>query len=243
MTDTLRIAHCSDVHLDGDGMASDFTRRAFASALAAMYAHAPDLLMIAGDLFDTNDASAETIAWAMAALGGLPFPVVMIPGNHDCMEEGAIFRRHDFNEIANVDLLTAADGELVRVDVLGIAVWGKGMVRHGVEYQPLGGCPPRPSDCQWYLGLGHGLFVPPGEQTHRASPIHLHEIEASPFDYLALGHHHAAMELVSDGVSAAYSGSPTDTIGRGATYVIADLAAGRAPCVNVHNVHKVTGLG
>lgn len=236
MTDTLRIAHCSDIHLDGDGVARDATRRAFAAALAEMQSHAPDLLLIAGDLFDTNDASVETIHWAMAALGGQPCPVVMIPGNHDCMEEGAIFHRHNFNGIANVDLLASADGELVRVEALDVAVWGRGMVRHAPVYQPLAGCPPRPAGCRWYLGLGHGLFVPPGEQTHRASPIHMHEIEASPCDYLALGHHHAAMELVSERATAAYSGSPTDTLGRGATYVIVDLADGQAPCVNVHTL-------
>jgi DNA repair exonuclease SbcCD nuclease subunit len=64
----------------------------------------------------------------------------------------------------------------------------------------------------------------------------MHEIEANPCDYLALGHHHAAMELVSERATAAYSGSPTDTLGRGATYVIADLADGQAPSVNIHTL-------
>ena len=236
MSNTLRIAHCSDIHLDSDDSAGDVTQRAFAAALAQMQTHAPDLLLIAGDLFDTNEASAETIHWAMETLGGQPFPVVMIPCNHDCMEEGAIYRRHDFNDIANVDLLTSADGELVRVPELGVVVWGKGMLRHSADYWPLGGHPARPTDCQWYLGLGHGMFVPRGEQSHRASPIHMHEIEASPFDYLALGHHHAAMELVSDGTIAAYSGSPTDTLGRGATYVVVDLAVGQEPSLKIHAV-------
>jgi DNA repair exonuclease SbcCD nuclease subunit len=172
----------------------------------------------------------------MEILAGQPFPVVMIPGNHDCMQGDAIFRRHDFNAIPNVDLLASADGELVRVEALDMAVWGKGMVNHVQDYQPLGGCPPRPADCRWYLGLGHGMFVPHGEQTHRASPIHMHEIEANACDYLALGHHHAAMELVNERATAAYSGSPTDTLGRGATYVIADLADGQAPSVNIHTL-------
>lgn len=239
MTATLRIAHCSDIHLDGDGSTGEYYRHAFAAALAEMWTHTPDLLMIAGDLFDTNDASVETISWAMEVLGGQPFPVVIIPGNHDCMEEDAIFQRHDFNVIPNVDLLASADGELVRVEALDIAVWGKGMVTHARDYQPLGGCPPRPEGCVWYLGLGHGMFVPHGEQTHRASPIHMHEIEANPCDYLALGHHHAAMELVNGRATAAYSGSPTDMLGRGATYVIADLADGKAPSVNIHTLGGV----
>ena len=49
------------------------------------------------------------------------------------------------------------------------------------------------------------------------------EIEESPFDYLALGHHHAAMKLGTNGVTASYCGSPTDTVGGAATYAIIDI--------------------
>jgi DNA repair exonuclease SbcCD nuclease subunit len=66
----------------------------------------------------------------------------------------------------------------------------------------------------------------------------MREIEESPCDYLALGHHHAAMELVNDRAIAAYSGSPTDDVGRGATYVVVDLVAGGAPALTVHTISR-----
>jgi len=243
MTDTLRIAHCADIHLDASGYGqahgthgSAFHRDAFAAALAAMGAHAPDLMLLAGDLFDSNRATTTSIEWAMQALADLPFPVVMIPGNHDCMEPGSIYHRYDFNRIANVSMIGAPEGEITRLPALGVAAWGRGMVEHSPSYQPLAGLPPRPADCRWYLGLGHGLFVPHGGETDRSSPIHMREIEASPCDYLALGHHHAAMEFVTDRVLGAYSGSPTDRIGRGPTYIIVDLAEPRRPALAVHAV-------
>lgn len=245
MTDRLRIAHCADIHLDASGYGqalgadgSEFHRRAFAAALDEMRAHAPDLMLLAGDLFDSNRATAGTIEWAMQVLADLPFPVVMIPGNHDCMEPGAIYHRHDFNRIANVHMIAAAEGETVRLDRLGVAAWGKGMVEHTRSYSPLGGMPDRPAGARWYLGLGHGLFVPHGGDTDRSSPIHMREIEASHCDYIALGHHHAAMELVTDRAVAAFSGSPTDKVGRGPTYVIVDLAAGAAPALAIHAVQS-----
>ena len=245
MPDRLRIAHCSDIHLDGDGYhrsvgadARAAVRGAFAEALAVMAAHGPDLMLLAGDLFDANDATAETIEWAMETLGRQPFPVVMIPGNHDCMEEGAIYRRYDFNRIANVTMLAAAEGEVARLSALGVAVWGKGMVEHSTAYRPLQGCPGRPEGCRWFLGLGHGIYVPHGEDTYRSSPIHMGEIESSPCDYLALGHHHAAMELVTETATAAYSGSPTDDIGRGPTYVVVDLDAAGPPALEVHTISR-----
>jgi len=240
MTDTLRIAHCSDVHLDpespGTGARNTRQREAFAVALQAMAAHRPDLLLLAGDLFESNGAGVDTIHWAMETLGRLPFPVIMIPGNHDCMDERAIYRRHDFNRVPNVRLLAAEQGEIARLPDLGVAAWGKGMVEHAPEYRPLAGCPGRPENCRWFLGLAHGLLVPHGGDTHRSSPIHMADIESSACDYLALGHHHAAMELVSDKATAAYSGSPTDSVGRGPTYVIADLSVAQPPSVAVHVV-------
>jgi len=233
----LRLAHCSDIHLDSSGHRQadrDTARDGFVAVLAAIRGHTPDLMLFAGDLFDHNRARPETIEWAMAQLAALPFPVVMIPGNHDCMEPNAIFHRYDFNTLPNVRNLSAAAGEVAHLQELGVAVWGRGMVEHNAQNRPLADIPPRPDGVQWYLGLGHGMFVPEGEQTDRSSPMPEADMVASPFDYLALGHHHAALEIPTARGMAAFSGSPTDRIGRGASYIIADLAVGVAPLVEVH---------
>ncbi len=235
----LRIAHCSDIHLDpdtyGGGPARrDQQREVFAAALAAISAHGPDLMLLAGDLFDTNTATVETIQWAMETLSRLAFPVVMIPGNHDCLEEGAIYRRHDFSRIPNVCFLGDEAGEVARLPDLDVAVWGRGMADHSPDFRPLSGCPDRPAGARWYLGMGHGLYVGEGGQSWRSSPIRSDEVEASPCDYLALGHHHAAMELTGLTTTAAYSGSPTDMVGAGATYIIVDLSQTSAPDLTVH---------
>ncbi len=241
MTDTLRVAHCSDIHLDGDaagmnGASGDYYREGFARVLAEIRGHDPDLMLIAGDLFDSNTATDGTINWAMDILSEQPVPVVMIPGNHDCLEEGSIYHRYDFNRISNVQMLATEVGAIARVPELGVAVWGKGMVEHAPSYSPLGGCPERPADCQWYFGMGHGIYVPHGGETHRSSPIHMQEIEDSHCDYLALGHHHAALELLSDKAFAAYCGSPTDTIGKGATYIVVDLQKDAVPELTLHAI-------
>ena len=239
MSDKLRIAHCSDIHLDGDDFfctPGSTQRELFGHALNAMCAQNPDLMLIAGDLFDSNRATQETVTWSMETLAEQPFPIFMIPGNHDCMQPEGIFGRNDFNAIDNLQMLSAANGEIGRAEELGVAVWGKGMEVHSPQYRPLGDCPARPSDCRWYLGMGHGMFIPHGEASDRSSPIAMREIESSPFDYLALGHHHAAMELITDTTVAAYSGSPTDDIGRGATFAIAEFATGEAPKLEILTV-------
>ena len=236
MNNRLRLVHCSDIHLDADASPNadgNQYRDRFALALEQMRAQDPDLMLIAGDLFDSNRADDETVMWSMEILAAQDIPIFMIPGNHDCMLAGGIFARYDFGAIDNLNMLLAPSGETAWDETLGVAVWGKGMEAHTPEYRPLGNCPPRPDECLWYLGMGHGHFVPRGEDTDRSSPVLMSDIENSPCDYVALGHHHAAMELVTDRTIAAYSGSPTDDIGRGATYALAELFVDKEPMLEI----------
>ena len=183
----------------------------------------PDLMLLAGDLFDSNKATTETITWAMQQLESQPYPVVMIPGNHDCLLPGSIYSRFDFNAISNTLFLGDPQGERHVLRELDVCVWGKGMPDHTPAYKPLAGCPAAPSEVRWYIGLGHGIYVPDNKPTERSSPVYAQEIDQSPCDYLALGHHHAALDVGTSSTSAAYCGSPTDTIGGGATYAVVDF--------------------
>jgi predicted phosphodiesterase len=70
----------------------------------------------------------------------------------------------------------------------------------------------------------------------RSSQISHEEIQASPCDYLALGHHHAALRIETEGALAAFCGSPTDTIGGGATYALIDFTEEAAPSLDIHVV-------
>ena len=120
-------------------------------------------------------------------LESLPFPVVMIPGNHDCLTEAAIYRRYDFNAISNVTLINDEQGDTIWVEALGVSVWGQGMHEHTPDNEPLAGMPESVPERTWNLGLGHGIYVEAGGSTLHSSPIHAEQIAASGFDYLALG--------------------------------------------------------
>lgn len=239
----LKIAHASDTHLDTDfydGGANlalrDYHRGVFRTLLDRVQAQAPDLVLLAGDLFDSNRASRDTILWTMEQLAGLPFPVVMIPGNHDALEPDAIFFRHDFGRIGNVRLLTAAEGEGVDLPELGVAAWGKGMVEHTPEYSPLGGLP-EPVAERWNLALGHGIYVGKDGFSYRSSPVEARQIEASRYDYIALGHHHALLDVSAKGTAAAYSGSPVPiSKSSQGTFLIVTLEEGRPAQLATHKL-------
>ena len=70
-----------------------------------------DLLLIAGDLFDHNRVSDDSVAFVRAELARLSMPVVILPGNHDCLETNGVHERHDFSKGAShVRVIRKLDG-------------------------------------------------------------------------------------------------------------------------------------
>jgi len=176
----------------------------------------------------------------MERLGGLPFPVLMIPGNHDCLEEGAIYLRYDFNAIPNVQMLTEGEGEQREVPGLDAVVWGKGMVEHSTEFRPLAGLP-EPDPGRWNLAMGHGIYVGRDGFTFRSSPVEARQIARSGYDYIALGHHHALLDVSANGTAAYYSGAPVPiSPDRAGTYLVIELAPDQPATVHVRELNGVS---
>ena len=235
----LRLAHCSDIHLDSDYYGGDWNRdrshrdRAlFDTLLDAICAGQPDLMLLAGDLFDHNRATIDTVEWACERLATLPFPVVMIPGNHDCLAENAVYHRHDFAS-AGLHMLLDPSGQTLTLPDLGVAVWGRGLVDHHPGHRPLADPPARPDPQLWYLGLAHGVHVPAAGESRNSSPIHALEIAEAEFDYLALGHIHCARDVSAGATPAWYSGAPHPVLGEPGSFLRVDLVPGAPADVTV----------
>lgn len=75
MADMRKIAHISDLHF---GAADPLVAERLAEALLDLR---PDLLVVSGDL--TQRARRSQFRAARAFLDGLPFPRLVVPGNHD----------------------------------------------------------------------------------------------------------------------------------------------------------------
>jgi exonuclease SbcD len=212
----LRVLHTADVHLGTDGYGNlghreahqARSRRAFRLIVDRVLAEGVDLFLIAGDLFDHNLVPDETVAFARAELGRLRQPVVILPGNHDVLQPGAIYDRHDFSAgAAHVHVIREPDGQVVDLPELDAAVWGRAMAEHCFEFSPLARLPARP-ERRWCLAMGHGFYHGPRQRPERSSPIFADEIESSGWDYLALGHHHLRTDVSQGRVRACYPGAP-----------------------------------
>jgi DNA repair exonuclease SbcCD nuclease subunit len=165
-----------------------------------------DVVLIAGDLFDHNRVSDDTVAFVVTELARLSQPVVILPGNHDCLEDNGIYARHEF-ALPHVRLIRQLDGESITLPELDLVVWGRGMQTHEPAFQPLAHLPSRDASA-WCIAMGHGFFFEERQQPDRSSPIFADEIRDSGWDYVALGHHHVQTDVSQGGVTAYYAGAP-----------------------------------
>jgi DNA repair exonuclease SbcCD nuclease subunit len=53
-------------------------------------------LVVSGDVFETNQVSPQTVRRALDALASVPVPVFLLPGNHDPLDAGSVFRSPTF---------------------------------------------------------------------------------------------------------------------------------------------------
>ena len=204
---SLKIIHTADIHL-GDDLQPEIAARAFLGVLNRVVAEAADLLVIAGDLFDSNRAARANLDFALEHLSRLSVPVVLLPGNHDPFDEQSVYREVDLKErCPSIHLISATDGELLRFPRLSLTVWGRPVVEHSPQFEPLGSIPPRSSG-DWHIAVAHGFHVATGEESFRSSPIPDEAIAQAGWDYLALGHVHPYRDVSRGDVVACYSGTP-----------------------------------
>lgn len=205
----LRLLHTSDVHI-GDETYPRLRLAGLIAAVDAALTAKVDAVLIAGDLFDSARVKDEDVTATWAQLARLPVPVLLIPGNHDCLGHPSIYSRVSHLDAgSHVHFLREAEGEHRTLPELGLTVWARGMVEHEPANVPLRGYHRR-DEGNWQLAMAHGHYVPDGEESHRSSPVPQGMIGALGCDYLALGHWHRFEDVSHNGVAAFYSGSPAE---------------------------------
>ena len=213
----LRVLHTSDVHIGHvrgpHGSHRDVCQCPIHALAATAVAHAVDILLIAGDLFDHARLKRSDVAHTMELLGSVDASVVIIPGNHDVHDEQSLWGTHADHEHrlevtgAGVIFLDDPEGATLHFGEHDLTLWGRAMDLHHSEYRPLAGVPARPDD-GWFIAAGHGHFQRTADDAHRSSPIAAEEIEATGADYVALGHWHVTTDVSVGNVVAWYPGAP-----------------------------------
>jgi DNA repair exonuclease SbcCD nuclease subunit len=195
----VRILHTSDIHV-GDPVERT---GAVGALVEAAVAHDVDVVVLVGDTFDHNRVTTEVGQGLVDEVAAIGVPVVILPGNHDCLVPGTIWGRVTLP--ANVHVMTDPAGEQVDLDVLDLRIWGRPHPDY-LDMRPLADLPPRDGHT-WQVALAHGHMVLGRHDLHRAYLITPEEIAASDRDYVALGHWDVPHDMSAGTVTAAYSGS------------------------------------
>ncbi|WP_081958025.1 metallophosphoesterase [Eubacterium sp. ER2] len=161
---------------------------------------APDLLLVAGDLFHRQPLLRELkeVDGLFASLERTQ--VVLIAGNHDYMRRDSYYRTFQWS--ANVHFLGSASVEAVELPALETAVYGCSYHERQIR-QPLYDSAPAAGRQRREILLAHG-----GDTDH--IPVSREALAGLGYDYVALGHIHMP-QVVIPGL-AAYAGAlePTD---------------------------------
>jgi len=174
-----------------------------------------DFVTVGGDAFDDNAVDRRTVQRAREALATFPdIPVLLLPGNHDPLDAGSVYRRSEFTNglPPNVHVVSGLDPVEVcpGVEVVG----GPFTVRHPAT-NPLVQAAERLGKAAGIrILLGHGNLDSLAGSFDQAGLLRQAELEAwleqGVAHFIALGDRHSATSA-SDTGRIWYAGAPEPT--------------------------------
>lgn len=206
---SVKILHASDLHLsDSDVSEREYGLAVLEELVAQTLSQKADLLLLAGDIFDTHK-DLQALAGAFSQrLGPLKeTPVVMIPGNHELLPRKTLADIPQ-NILAPVNLLTGPPFEVFRPQGLPLEIIGFPFQKDFSGYLEWE-VPPK--DQEFRVGVLHGVvntmtFTGLSEEEDQ-SVIDADLFTRFKLDYAALGHIHARGENTFGHTLAHYPGS------------------------------------
>lgn len=237
---SLRFLHTADWHLDsafeglptGKASIRRGEQRDMLLRLAALVEKEKlQLVLLPGDLLDSDNTYHETGAELVTALEQMAVPVFIAPGNHDYYGDSSPYARLKFPP--NVHIFTRPELSCVELEALGVRVWGAAFVDKRSRSLLEGFAVPPGGEYTDLLCV-HGDF---GARESVYNPISEKQLAASGIDYAALGHIHTASGLRKAGQTFyAWPGCPEgrgfDETGEKTVYLV-ELSGGSCELTSV----------
>ena len=208
-----KVLHIGDIHLDSpfslfDVEKSGERRRELRETFSTIMMYAKmkeaDLVIIAGDLFDSEFVTRETMSLIVSQFSALPYcRFVITPGNHDPATAKSAYLKTKFPE--NVYVFASENVEKISFDDIGVDVYGFAYVEEKYERNPLAE--------RFILDNGKiNIFAAHADIYSKSGtycPMKPADFAAFGFDYAALGHIHAGGKIEKEGETYyAYCGCP-----------------------------------
>lgn len=206
MKEKIKIIHCADIHLGSEPafLGNKAVSRGeellltFEKLVEFAKRGNVDLLLIAGDLFESNSVSERYFNTVKKALATIPDTIVAIcTGNHDPNSMDS-----PYNDSWGENVYIFSHFRTVRFPEKGFMLSGAGFSTSAQENSLFENV--KSEEGMINIGIFHGDIY---NLESGKNPISLSMIENSEFDYIALGHIHARSEITIKGKTYySYSG-------------------------------------
>ena len=207
-----KIIHTADIHLDSpfslldvqkSKMIKNELRETFSAIVRLAESEKADIMMIAGDLFDSGFVTKETTELLVSLFSSVPTcRFVIAPGNCDYIWGHSPYRKENFPKnvyIFDKDQLSCFSFPEINVDVYGYAFDSENY-------------PDNPLEKKIQLQKSRiNILVAHADVGGKSkyAPIPVPDMVKSGFDYIALGHIHSGSKVQTAGNTYyAYSGCP-----------------------------------
>jgi exonuclease SbcD len=193
----MKLLHIADIHLDrvfhrAESRPAAVRRRAelrdaLSRALALGREGQVDAICIAGDVYEHEYVSEDTVSFLRDSLAAAAVPVLVTPGNHDPYLQGSAWQRTDWPK--NVHLFTRDAVEPYELDD-SVTIWGAAFTARNCDASALAGFRV-PADGRTHLLLIHAALT--GEQWADEAdyrPVTRTQLERTGVAYVMLGHFH-----------------------------------------------------
>ncbi len=172
-----------------------------------------ELVVVAGDGFESNHVDRLTVGRALGALKEIPCPVYVLPGNHDAFDAAGVYRSPEFRHgrAGHIHILESNTPVPVRpgLEIVGVP-WMTKHPRRDLVAEALKNLEPFPGGHR--LCVAHGIIEGLSPDQTDPAVISRRQAEAALADgrihFLALGDRHSTTEVAP---RIWYSGTPETT--------------------------------
>ena len=225
----LRIIHTSDVHIgvkfgafgDKAGAQRQSLLDVFAKIVDTAISSRAHIVLIAGDLFDSNFPSYQSVQFVkmqLAKLNDAKVYVAITPGTHDCLSKDSIYKRENFAQnMPHVYVFDNPGVTAKEFSDIDLTVFAKANTSNKSTESPIAFLAEASvaAKTKYKVAMAHGSVQIEGKSAGDDLPITLRDIAESGMHYLALGHWHGAQEFSFGATAAWYAGSPEITYQEG----------------------------
>ncbi len=184
-------------------------KKTFSAIIDLARSESADLLLLSGDLFDSNDISQNQLDFFISEVKRLErTKVALLPGTKDHYKTGGFWEQWNaLNPAANLLLMTNIESPYIEIPSISTTLYGIPCMAETSPRNPLKNLK-RTGKNRYHVAMVYGNLIDDKNPGGNIYPFTPDDLIAGGFDYYALGGQLTMRDCSSIGIPAAYSGSP-----------------------------------